>query len=316
MSALLTQAGRIPQRAVIYYLTLQEDADGNKFNGADALSQLAPVANRPIYSWLSINLGHGAIGGSLLSNEVLARAVADVALRVLKGESPDHIPVQEIDANVDAFDWRELRRYGVNEARLPAGSIIQFRQPTAWDAYKWYILGASTLLVLQSALIGGLVVQHTRRRRAEVAVRQGASALRQSYEQNQDLAGRLIHAQEEERTRIARDLHDDLSQQLASVSIMLSDLKRKVAKPGSTLEVEQTISTLQGRAATAAAAVRTLSHELHPGVLEYAGLVPALSRLCDEVEAHHHVKVSFHEEREGLDALEPDVALCLFRVTQ
>ena len=153
--------------------------------------------------------------------------MGDVALRVLQGEPPDRIPVHQIDPNVDAFDWRELRRFGVNEARLPAGSIIQFRQPSAWDQYKWYILGATTLLVLQSALIGGLVAQGARRRRAEVAVRESASALRQSYRQNQDLAGRLINAQEEERTRIARDLYDDLSQQLASVCIMLSDLNRK-----------------------------------------------------------------------------------------
>ena len=97
---------------------------------------------------------------------------------------------------------------------------------------------------------------------------------------------------------------------------MLSDLKRKVTKPGSALEIEQTIGTLQSRAATAAEAVRTLSHELHPSVLEHAGLVHALSRHCDEVEAHHHVKVSFHGEGDGLEALEPDVALCLFRVTQ
>jgi len=92
-----------------------------------------------------------------MSNDVVARAVADLALRVLKGESPERIPVHEIDPNVYVFDWRELRRFGVNEARLPAGSIIQFRQPSAWDQYRWYILGAATLLVLQSALIGSLV---------------------------------------------------------------------------------------------------------------------------------------------------------------
>jgi len=315
MSALLQQVGDIPQRAVIYYLMLREDADGNKFD-VEAIDQIAAVANRPIYTWLDVDLGRGAIGGSVMSGDVVARAVADLALRVLKGESPDRIPVHEIDPNVHAFDWRELQRFNVNEARLPVGSIIQFRQPSTWDQYKWYILGATTLLVLQSALIGGLVVQRARRRRAEVAVREGASALRQSYEQNRDLAGRLITAQEEERTRIARDLHDDLSQQLASVSIMLSGLKRKVAKPGSELEVEQENSTLQGRATAAAEAVRTLSHELHSGVLEHSGLVSALRHHCAEVEAHHHVKVSFDGEAEGLQTLKRDVALCLFRVTQ
>ena len=126
----------------------------------------------------------------------------------------------------------------------------------------------------------------------------------------------MINAQEEERARIARDLHDDLSQQLASVSIMLSGLKRKVRKPDSALEVEQTINTLKSRTAAAAESVRTLSHELHPAVLEHAGLITALRRHCAEVETLHDVKVRFCGTGEALESLNPDVALCLFRVTQ
>jgi hypothetical protein len=73
MSALLQQMSNIPQRAVIYYLTLQEDADGNKFN-VDALDQIAAVANRPIYTWVDVHPGRGAIWGSVMSNDVVARA--------------------------------------------------------------------------------------------------------------------------------------------------------------------------------------------------------------------------------------------------
>jgi signal transduction histidine kinase len=314
MSALLQHVGDIPQRAVIYYLMLKEDADGNKFN-EEAIDQIAAVANRPIYTWLDVDVGRGAIGGSVMSGDVVARAVADLALRVLKGESPDRIPVHEIDPNVYAFDWRQLRRFGVNEARLPAGSIIQFRQPSAWDQYRWYILGAATILVLQSALIGGLVVQRARRRRAEVAVRESASALRQSYEQNQDLAGRLISAQEEERTRIARELHDDLSQQLGGLGIALSGLKRKIGKPGAEAEIDRTVTTLQDRTVALAESVRNLSHELHPSVLEHVGLVATLQRHCADVEELHHLEVSF-STGDNLDSLTPAVALCLFRVAQ
>jgi hypothetical protein len=126
MSALLQQVGDLPQRAVIYYLTLQEDADGTKFNGADALSQPALVANRPIYTWLYIYLGNDTIGGSILSNDVLARAVGDVALRVLQGEPPDRIPVHQIDPNVDAFDWRELRRFGATRHACRRGASSSF----------------------------------------------------------------------------------------------------------------------------------------------------------------------------------------------
>ena len=316
LSEVMRRASDLPERSIIYFLTFYEDADGNLFNTSESLDRIAAVANRPIYVFVGVYMDHGAIGGSVLSLDVVGRAVAEVAVRVLTGETPDRIPVHDIDANRYAFDWRQLQRFDVPESRLPPGSVIQFRPPGAWEQYKWYIVTATTLVVLQTALIGGLVVQRARRRRAEVAVRESVSALRQSFEQNQDLAGRLISAQEDERRRIARDLHDDLSQQLATVSIMLSGLKRKVAKPDAALEVEQSISALQDRAATAAGAVRTLSHKLHPSVMEHTGLVSALQRHCAEVAALHQVNVSFSAEGDGLEILNPDVTLCLFRVTQ
>jgi signal transduction histidine kinase len=145
--------------------------------------------------------------------------------------------------------------------------------------------------------------------------RRTEQALRQSYEQNEDLAGRLINAQEDERARIARDLHDDLSQQLAGVAIILSSLKRKVDKPGAEPDVEQTLVRLQEWTAAMAKAIRNLSHELHPGVLEHAGLTATLRRHCADIEQLHQITVTFNPA-DGLDSLDADVALCLFRVVQ
>jgi signal transduction histidine kinase len=125
----------------------------------------------------------------------------------------------------------------------------------------------------------------------------------------------LINAQEEERTRIARDLHDDVSQQLAGVAIMLSGLKRKIGKPGSEPEIDRTVTTLQDRTSTLAQSVRNLSHELHPSVLQHSGLVPTLRRHCADVEEHYHVNVIFNAG-DDLESLRPEVALCLFRVAQ
>jgi two-component system sensor histidine kinase UhpB len=96
---------------------------------------------------------------------------------------------------------------------------------------------------------------------------------------------------------------------------MLSGLKRKVVKPDSQPEVEGAIATLQERTSALAEAIRSLSHELHPSVLQHAGLAEALRRHCAEVEAHHHITVSFRGG-DHLDSLQPDVALCLFRVAQ
>ena len=66
-------------------------------------------------------------------------------------------------------DWRQLRRWGISECACPAGTPVLFREPTVWDRYRVYIVGALALLLAQTALIGGLLVQRARRRRAEAA---------------------------------------------------------------------------------------------------------------------------------------------------
>jgi two-component system sensor histidine kinase UhpB len=250
-----------------------------------------------------------------MSLDALAKRAADVAIRILRGEPPADItsPTQRHGPLV--YDWRELQRWGIREARLPAGSTVLYRQPGVWEQYRLYILAAATLVAVQSVLIAGLVVQRVRRRRTERALRDSELRFRDAAERNQDLAVRLMNAQEEERTRIARDLHDDVSQHLAGLGIMLSGLKRKVAKWGPDPDVDGTMATIQNGTSTLADRIRNLSHELHPSVLEHAGLTATLRRHCEDVEALHHSTVSFSADGD-LDALGHDVALCLFRVAQ
>ena len=188
--------------------------------------------------------------------------------------------------------WGTMHGHGPFLAQAPAENAT---------ALQLFLLVTATPLMLLAVVIE--------------AERRTEHALRQSYEQNQDLGGRLINAQEDERARIARDLHDDLSQQLAGVAIIVSGLKRRVGKPGAESEVEQTFATLQERTAAAAAAVRNLSHELHPGVLKDAGLTATLRGHCADIARHHQVTVTFNAG-DGLDSLDSDVALCLFRVVQ
>lgn len=243
-----------------------------------------------------------------MSIEGAAARAAGVGVRLLRGVAPASISVRPQLSEQAVYDARELRRWGISESRLPAGSSVLFRQPGVWDQYRSYIVGAVVILALQSALIAGLIVQRGRRRRMELA-------LRRSYEQNQNLAGQLINAQEAERARIARDLHDDVSQQIAGFGIMLSTLRRRVGKPGAEASVEESVTALQARTSSLAQSVRNLSHQLHPSVLEHAGLVATLLRHCTEVEEHQHIAVVFGAEGD-FDSLDRDVSFCLFRVGQ
>ena len=197
------------------------------------------------------------------------------------------------------YDWRELQRWNISESRLPPGSVIEFRQPTVWERYRWYTIGALFVVALQAALISGLLIQRRHRRRADGEVA--------------SLAGRLITAQEAERSRIARELHDDINQQLASLSIALSTVKRRLQN-GESAGVAEEVAALQQRIVDVTHATHQLSHELHPGVLQHAGLVAALRGHCAEFASQHGIDVTFSAA--GIDGVPDETALCLYRVTQ
>ena len=127
------------------------------------------------------------------------------------------------------------------------------------------------------------------------------------------LSGRLITAQEEERGRIARELHDDFSQRLALLGIGLSRLWKK--RPESEEEERILVRELWNRTQEISSDVHRLSHQLHSSKLEHVGLGPALMGLCEEISEKYGVQVEFTYC--GVSSQIPkDVALCLFRIAQ
>ena len=129
-----------------------------------------------------------------------------------------------------------------------------------------------------------------------------------------DLAGRLIDSQEQERTRIARDLHDGVCQELAALSVDISTLSKQTGLVQSH-DVQKALKSIHRRAADVAEQVRILSHGLHSSVLHHIGLVAALESHCDDVERLHHLDVTLRVDG-NMEQLSPAVALSLFRITQ
>jgi signal transduction histidine kinase len=125
------------------------------------------------------------------------------------------------------------------------------------------------------------------------------------------LSGRLINAQEEERRRIARDLHDDLNQRLGLLAFGLARLSGRVPAE----EANNNIRELWEQATNLSKHVHGLAHELHPSTLEYLGLVVAARALCGEISKQQKVNVEFTEENIPVQ-LTPEVSLCLFRILQ
>jgi PAS domain S-box-containing protein len=152
----------------------------------------------------------------------------------------------------------------------------------------------------------------TDRWRAEEALRQKEASLREAYERIRSLAHRLILAQEAERTEIARDLHDDVSQQLAALGIGLSLVEARLADHPDTRDE---IAQLRQVATGLAEKVRHVSHSLHPGVLQHAGLSAAIASHCEAIDTQHTFNVRF-ETRGNIGNVPADVALCLYRAVQ
>ena len=478
LEEVLRQTAAAPKHTVVLVGTFVRDSTGRDFVTQDVIRRIVAGARVPVYGLNDNHLGTGAVGGHVLSFEAHGRVAAELALRVLAGERP---APTDAGALVSMVDDRQMRRWRFDDRRLPPGSVLLFRQPSLWEEHRGYVLGVAAALLLQSVLIGGLLVQWAQRRRAQqhlaerlrfetlvsnlssrfaasaaddaeqsiqsglrivgeglgvdlatvrilddhgdgvrlaqawtrdgVAprpavihenqapwifgrVREGhvvrvaqpedlpdaaavdqqnlqalglratvvlplvagraivgcfsvgtvretrawpdelvsrlqllaeifSSALErrraalaacESETQIRDLAGRLMTAQEEERRRIARDLHDHVNQELAALSISLSTLAQRLPA-GVTSDLGDQLGQMQARTVAVSDAVRHLSHELHPGILQHVGLVAAIRGYCREFGRDNGLPIAFHADG-GLGTVPPDVALCLYRVVQ
>ncbi len=129
------------------------------------------------------------------------------------------------------------------------------------------------------------------------------------------LAGSLIAAQDAERARIARDLHDVVSQQLAALSISLSGLRRRLGGGLREKDLQADVASLQQRTVAIADSVRELSHDLHPDVLRHTGLAEALSSHCDGISREQAIDVACTAEGD-FESIDPETAQCLYRIAQ
>jgi signal transduction histidine kinase len=171
MDALLTRVASLPPHSVVLYISMLTDASGRRFVPAEALQTILGSANAPVYVFLEQFVGLGAVGGNVWTFRTHAAQVAALGLDILRGASPASLPMRELGAQINLFDARQLTRWNLDETRLPPGSIVRYQSSSVWARYRWYIIGAIALLVIEGALIGGLLIARARQRRAEAEAR-------------------------------------------------------------------------------------------------------------------------------------------------
>ena len=296
----LNSVGALRDDALVLFLSMQSDGDGVARTSIDVIKEVRRVARVPIYGLSGNLMGRGIVGGVLFDVRTHGADLAQRARQLLSGvKASDLVPMRS--PNTLLFDARELSRFGVDEARLPSGARVEHRQVGMWTSHKETILIAGAILLGQFFLIAGLMMQRQQRRRADAALR--------------DVAGRLIAAQEAERSRLARDLHDDVSQQLAGLSIALSGLKRRAGLVERATDLQDDVATLQQRATTLAESVRNLSHDLHPDALHHTGLTASLTGYCHRLSLSQPFEMHC-STRGDFSSIDQETAVCLYRITQ
>jgi PAS domain S-box-containing protein len=422
---LVRTVARAPDGTAILFLSMLQDSAGNKLLSHEVLARIAKEARVPVYNQGATNVGLGIVGGVVFNPESLGRETAQLTLRLLRGERLQDLPVQESKSTVPMVDWRQLRRWGLDEKRLPAGTVVRFREASVWESYKWYMIGCVVLILAETLLIFGLVWQRARAKRAETRLRESEGRFRlvantapvliwmsgtdkqytyfnqpwleftgrpveaelgngwlegvhledsnarltrytrafdrqESFQMQYRLrrhdgayrwvsdigvprfnpdhsfAGyigscidvtdrklaaealanmgrKLIEAHEEERTRIARELHDDINQRIALLAVELERWNQHL--PESAVDIHNHIDHARGRLLEIANDIQALSHRLHSSKLEYLGLAAAANSFCREFSEQQKVQIEFSHS-DVPRTMPREISLCLFRVLQ
>ena len=420
---LLEQVSGLPSHTIVFFHLIPQQSLQTEIGAYDVLAAIAQQF--PTYCFHPYCLGHGAVGGSYTDQTVSGVKGGEMAARVLSGERAENIPIDQNLVTHPEVDWRQLRRWNISESKLPPGTVVLYREPTAWERYEKYVVAGIVLIVVQALLILGLLWQRARKRKTEALLREGEKRFRvmadttpslvwmcnkngavtfvnerridftgrdpesgfddlwttyihpddvqnvltanaQALERKERFAkeyrlrrrdgvyrwmldiaaprvdgegefagfigsaadvtdqkmaqealekvgGKLIEAQEKERSRIARELHDDICQRLSLISLELQQTHQ--GSNGTDPRTKARILDIQEQCSKVAGDVQALSHQLHSSKLDYLGLAAALRSFCREFSQQQTANIEFKDE-DVPNPLPRDVSLCLFRVAQ
>lgn len=299
LGELLERLSKLPNHSVVVFGAVFKDGSGRPLFPLQICPLITSAASGPVFGSYKTLLTCGVVGGSMIDIEQPARRAAQMAIKIMHGKAVESLPIEREPPNPLLVDWRQLEKWNIPESRLPKGTAVLNRDQTLWQRNKAVILGVLSVVVAQSAIVAILIIQVIRRKRSEQASRQ--------------LSRRLLTASEDERKAIGRELHDDFGQRLSLLSLNLSLLEGQL--PFDDTFDHDRFSQSRDDLDILITDVHHLSHQLHSAKLEQLGLALALKELARQASDGHSIEVKC--ELEFADqTLPPDVALCLYRVTQ
>ncbi len=296
---LLARVSQLPHDTIVLPIQYSRDPAGQNYISRDVVTMLAKASTVPVYAVSDTYIGTGVVGGYVVSWARTGEVAAEMGVEILHGADPRLVSAPAGGTALYMFDWRQLKRWDFSESELPPGSVVEYKLPSAWEQYRWRIVGVIALLMLQTILIIGLLIARKKRKRAEELLR--------------EMTGQLLQSQDDERRRIARDLHDGTGQHLSGMALTIGQVLADFP-PG----YEQLRRLLQDSHVASRKAlneVRTVSYVLHPPILDGLGLVPALRWYLEGLQKRSAIRIDFEAPAE-IGQLSPEADRALFRMVQ
>jgi len=262
LAELLQRVRQIPAGSIVLFLLYMQDGDGQHLFSPEVLQQVAKRSAAPVYGVYSTYHGNGIVGGNFATFEDLGKETAELGLQILNGADPieaaafTHSPVH------NHLDWRQMQLRGLDPSRLPVGSVIDFREPSAWERYPGRIVATIIIIAFQTAMIVVLVVQIRQRRIAE-QLRLASQQIAQRQRDELERVNRVSTVGELS-TSIAHEVNQPLSAIVSNAQAAIRLLRQS---PTDTEEVAAALNDIANdgnRAAGIINRVRSLARKEQP----------------------------------------------------
>lgn len=191
-AALVRRLGELGPDAVVFTPGYFQDGAGRHFVPREAASRLAEASGAPLYGPFDTFIGTGVVGGYMQDFAAMGRQAGQTVQALLAGTAPTLLHLPEVMPTTLNLDWRQVLRWDIDTAAIPADAVILFKAPSFLDEHRREVIAATALFLLQSGLLAWLLIEHRRRRQAELALQQQRFAL--AHASRLAIAGELTGA--------------------------------------------------------------------------------------------------------------------------